>query len=260
MIYLKFSRTLAWGVLVAALGLVGGRTLNAQDEESKTPSVIVWFLFLDESEGAFYLKSATGYELLSGSPYSVEGRKTFKPGERIEIYKTLNRKVLTDDARVASASGRRVKVAEFPAPLDTASALAVLAPGPNEGGIPSYRVRFFEESPEEQVGGTIKLINLGQTRSAVALGAEYVVLQPGQIETIQAPVDSRNRLKVQVADELGGDWNVIERRVVFLRPNESMTGIFVYSPTGMKHLYSSGELLSLGGDPPPGHAWLQFKH
>jgi hypothetical protein len=236
-------------------------TVKAQNESSLLSKVDLWFLFLDESEGSFYIKTDGGFELLSGAPYSVTNTRSFLPGTSIEIYKDLRMQVDDTLNSEDEQRQRKAKVADLMVPSNLESALVVLAPvstGPN--GMPIFKERYFEEPLIDSASGSIQLINLGVSRTAAALGTERVVLEPGEVKTIKAPTDSRNRLKVQVADDLDGKWKVIERRVVFLSPGELLTGVFVYSASGMKHSYSRSELLSMGKDPPPCHAWLQFKH
>jgi hypothetical protein len=222
-------------------------------------SVDLCFLFLDESSGSFYLKTESGYELLSKSPYAVASPKTFRPNEPIEIYKELAATELPSDTE-SETNARRIKIAEFAAPDQFSAGLAVLAQPSQTSENSRFKVRFYEAPEKNPNNGVIQLINLGYTSIAVALGDARIVIEPGENKEIAASTDARNRLNVQVADKLNGEWKLIERRVVFLGPGERMTGVIVYSPSGMKHLYSKEELLLLGGTPPPAHAWLRFKN
>lgn len=235
-------------------------TAASNQDSAIIETVDLCFLFLDESPGSFYLKTASGYELLSKSPYAVASPKTFRANEPIEIYKELPASAELPSDIESETSARRIKIADFPAPDHFTAGLAVLAQSPKAGENSRFRVRFYEAPEKNPNHGVIQLINLGYTSIAVALGDERVIIQPGENREVTASTDARNRLKVQVADKLDGAWKLIERRVVFLSPGERMTGVIVYSPSGMKHLYSKEELLLLNGTPPPAHAWLRFKN
>jgi hypothetical protein len=232
---------------------------STQDSEM-LETVDLCFLFLDESSDSFYLKTASGFELLSKSPYAVANPKTFRHNEPIEIYKELSAATTLPADSESDAGARRIKIADFPAPDQFTAGLAVLAQPPQSSESNRFKVRFYAAPEKNPNNGVIQLINLGYTSIAAALGDTRIVIEPGENREIEASTDARNRLKVQVADKLDGEWKLIERRVVFLSPGERMTGVIVYSPSGMKHLYSKEELLLLGGTPPPAHAWLRFKN
>jgi len=247
---------------ICMLHAVSAQALSAVPTQAsdRVESVELSFLFLDESPGAFYLKTAGGYELLSKSPYAVAGSKTFRLGAPIEIYKEVPATPSPASTNETEAKKKRIQIAGFTAPDQFAAGLAVLAPESQTNGNGRFKVLFYDAPEKNSNNGVIQLINLGRTSMAVALGDMRLTLEPGETRIMNASTDARNRLKVQIADKLQGEWKLIERRVLFLAAGERMTGVIVYSPSGMKHLYSQKELLMLGGTPPPAHAWLQFKN
>lgn len=241
--------------------LAGAQVASAQSSgNARILEVDLWFLFLDESGGSFYVKNGSSYELLSNAPYSVQSPKTFTPGERVEIYRANRVDPVPLPNEEEEQRPKYVKIADVSAPNNAESALVVLAPRNPNDPFGSYNHRIYEEDARDRSEGSVKLINLGRSRAAALLGGERVLLEPGETVSIKPPRDEHNRVRIQIADSLHGDWQVIERRTLFLRPGERMTGVLVYSPSGMKHLYSQSELLSLGENPPPAHAWLQYKH
>jgi hypothetical protein len=92
---------------------------------------------------------------------------------------------------------------------------------------------------------------------AVEVGGELERVEPGRAEVIQAEPDSKHRLIVRVAVLNGEEWGLLYDSVVMMRPGERVTGVLVYSPSGMRHTYTPAELVEFG-DPPPRHQWLMY--
>ena len=253
----KFLRLVCVVVFcAAALGVVPAAF--AQKPENKPPPrpATLRFLFLDETAGAYSLKIDATYRRISTEPYAIS--QPFVPPDmkRLEIYKT--------SAQLDPVTGlpAQVRVATVTPPADTTSALVILTPRPATSGAAessaTYAVEFIYNSPSAFPAGSLRILNRGRVAMAARIGSERVVAEPGSVR-IHAPVvaDARGRLRVLVAVQGSDQWRLIDDRVAILKPDTRLTGLLVYSPSGLKFRMSP-DLLVERGDPPPSHVWLTY--
>lgn len=213
------------------------------------------FLFLDETPGSYSMKSGATTRQISSTPYAISPPVVVQPGGRFEIFQT--------SPRPDPATGKKiqVKIASLVPPADLASALVVVRPLPPPAGEtvpPPPEITYFDTSVAAFAPGSIRVINLGRA----ALGTQFDAdapfrLQPGQTRIVTPSPDDKNRIVVKIAVSEGDQWKLLSNKVTVLKPSQRMTGIFVYSPSGLIHTYTREELAEFG-KPAPGHFWLTY--
>ena len=241
-------------LLAFTLGVIALAPARAQaptPPEAPKPAKLR-FLFLDESTGAYALKIGKGYQQLSGSPYAISPVFTPATADRIELYKT------STHPDPVTKKIERTKIADFIPPVDTTSALVVVTPKPAKPGVaPVYTVNLIESSTKNFPLGSIRILNLGHVTMAAQFGASQVTVEPGASQIVQPSADRRYRILAKIAAKTGESWELRSDNLVILRPEQRITGIFFYSPSGMIHTYPPDEILE-HGPPPPGHFWLTY--
>ena len=212
------------------------------------------FLFLDESAGAYSLKIGQRHHDLGPTPYVISAPQELPPGTRLELYKEL------PDPETGQPV--RTRVLNRTAPADLTHALVVISPvaAVAADGTRAYAARFYDTDPARSPARSIRILNLSPTPMAARFGTSETSVGPGEAKTIQPAPDNRGRLRtfigVRTQNNTGG-WDVIYNSFISLRENQRMTGIVVYSPSGLRHTYSEDELTALG-PPKAGHFWLTF--
>ncbi|MDF3056359.1 MAG: hypothetical protein K0R17_574 [Rariglobus sp.] len=214
------------------------------------------FLFLDETPGAYALKIDTGFKQISSAPYAISPPFTPAGLNRLEIYKT---NPVPDPV---SGKNTRVKVATITPPANTSSALVILAPRPLAadalpGALPVYDVEFIDSDPQAYPLGTVRILNRGHAVMAAQFGEETVTSEPGSTRIVRPATDPRFRLRAKVATQTPGGWEMLDSNVTILKADTRITGVLVFSPSGMRHLYDESTLYGRGL-PPPGHVWLMY--
>jgi hypothetical protein len=238
---------------VLCLLLVSAR---AQTPPPVTPKpATLRFLFLDEKPGSYSLKSGNAYRQISPAPYAISTPITVQPQDRLDIYQL--------PAAPDPVTGKKepLKIASITAPATLTSALVVVSPRPPtpESPIPPPPgITFFDTSIDAFPPGGVRVINLGRS----PLGTQFdkiapFLLQPGETRIVTPVPDAKNRLVVRIAVSEGEAWKLISNKIAVLKPGQRMTGVFVYSPSGMLHTYTSDELAEFGR-PNPGHFWLTY--
>jgi hypothetical protein len=241
-------------VVFTTLAALPGLSIVASRAHAKEPSpeITLRFLFLDETPGAYSLKLGATYRQVSATPYMIGGPVTTEQADRLELYK---------DGPPDPATGKplRLKIATLNAPADTSSALVVITPRPPAPGTttPVYTTAFFDNDPRAFPPRSIRILNLGQAPMAAQFGSAQVITQPGASQIIQPTVDPRNRVFGKIAVQTPTGWELLYNRITVLRSDERVTGVFVYSPSGLRHTYTSREIEE-NGPPPPGHFWLTY--
>jgi hypothetical protein len=208
------------------------------------------FLFLEESGGRYVLQTGTGAHHLSSYPYAVSAPVRVPRDQRAEVQQILP----PDPADDGEGIPRLLTVATIQPPAAAADALVVLTPGaPGE----AHRVRYHNSAPSVFPASSLRVINLASELIAVELGGHMERIPPGETRILPARADHRNRVIARVARRGPDDWHLLYNSVLLLRPGERMTGVVVFSPSGMRHTYTEAELLEFG-DPPPRHEWVTF--
>lgn len=225
----------------------------AQAPEEKKPASLR-FLFLDESAGAYSLKIGTTFKRLSAAPYTISPSYSPPDLARLDIYKAST----TLDPKTGLPV--QALVSTFTPPSNTKSALVILTPRtvpPDATTPPMYDVEFIDNDASSFPGGSIRLLNRGKATMAARLAGEQITTEPGASKIISPVADQRGRLRILIAVQGPDQWRMIDDNVAIVKPDIRVTGILVYSPSGMK--FRLGPYLSAErGDPPPSHAWLTY--
>lgn len=212
------------------------------------------FLFIDESAGYYSLKLNTAFRQVSANPYEISAPFTpadFKP---LDVYKTL------PDPKTGTP--RPVKIASFIPPANTPSVLVIITPraADTPDVAPVYKVELIDSNPTLFPAGSIRIIN----RSPVAMAAQFsssrILTAPGEINLVQPSTDNRRRVLFKIAIQIqqdAGGWQLIQDSITVIRAKERMVGILVYSPSGMRHMFTASEIAEMG-PPKPGCFWLTF--
>lgn len=232
--------------LVLLLPLCAG----AQSPSAPKP-VSIRFLFLDETSGDYLVKLGSEFQNLGSKPYVVSSPFVFAPGSRLELYKQL------PDPKTGELV--RTRVLNLTVTASPLHALAVIAPTTTAStdGTINYRARLYDVSPENTPDRSIRILNLSPSPMAARFGEDQIEISPGEERLVTPSVDKRSRIRVYVASQTNEGWNMIFNSFLSLQENTSMTGIVIYSPSGMRHTYTKDELDVLGA-PSPGFFWLYF--
>ena len=213
------------------------------------------FLFLDENPGAYAIKTAAGLRPISSAPYAISPPVSVAPQTHFEIYQTL--------PAIDPATGKKksLKLGVIAPPAGVLSALVVVkvaTPPPGSKDAPRCDLTYFDTSAEAFPPGSIRVINLGRA----PLGTQFdkdapFQLQPGETRVVKPSPDARNRVVAKIAVSEGDSWRLLSNKIVLLGPGQRMTGVFLYSPSGLLHTYTSEELAEFG-KPKPGHFWISY--
>jgi hypothetical protein len=227
--------------------------LRAAPEDPPKPATLR-FLFLDETAGSYVLKTDKAYRPVSASPYTIS--PPFAPADwkPLQLYKQGT----VRDAKTGELP--RVKVATITPPASTTAALVIITPRPPSPDTPdllSYNVEYIDSAASSFPGGSIRILNRGRVDMAARLSNEQIVAEPGSIKIVSPVADQRGRLRVMVAVQTPEKWKLIDDNIVFVMPDIRVTGVLVYSPSGLKFRFGP-DLLAERGDPPPSHVWLTY--
>ncbi|MFH1499405.1 MAG: hypothetical protein ABII82_16470 [Verrucomicrobiota bacterium] len=220
---------------------------------AQTPpaSAKIRFLFLDESNGSYSVKIGADHIELGSKPYVFSRPFEFPVGSRLELHKRL------PDPKTGETV--RTRVANLTVGASPTHALAIVSPSATAapGATPDYRVNLYDVSPEKTPDRSIRILNLSPSPMAARFGTDQLEVSPGGERIVAPTVDKRSRIRVYVAAQAAGEWNMIFNSFLSLQEKTRMTGIVVYSPSGMRHTYTENELKTLG-PPQPGFFWLYF--
>lgn len=260
--FTPFSCFVRIAVVLFGSVLFGAHASAQSTPPTPPPPAKLRFLFLDESAGHYVLKvGENAFRQVSANPYEISSpyqppqppRGAAVPVSRLELFKT--------QAVIDPATGRprQVKIATFTPPSNTPSALVVVTPRPPVApDAPlDFKVEIIDCNPADFPAGSIRIINRGRVPMGALFGAERTVTQPGESTVVRPAVDSRDRVFYKIAAQEAGGWKLLTDNITVLRPSTRMFGIFVFSPSGMKHKRTAEELAEFG-PPPPGHFWLSF--
>lgn len=224
---------------------------HAQTEPPAPPKLR--FLFLDETPGAYFVKAGETDLQVSSNPYEISAPFAPASFDRIDLYKAH------PEPDPKTGKIERVKIASVTPPADTPAALVVVTPRPpvDPATAPVYGVELIDSNPADFPPGSLRIINRGHAAMAARFGTSDVITPAGETRVIRPTTDSRHRSFFKVAIQLqkAGGWELLQDSLVIIRPNERMIGLLVYSPGGMKHMLTPGELFEFG-PPKPGHFWL----
>lgn len=243
---LRLVRSVLWTTAVVLCGMA---TLRGDGTPAR-----LRFLFLDESAGAYALKVDGRYEPLTSGPYEISQPRFPKDSQPMELYKL--------GATLDPQTGKPAvtKVASVTPPTGMTSALVVITPRATDSGSsakPTYDVDVYDNAPESFPARSIRILNLGHSAMAAQFGDTRSLVKPGETRLVQPSADRRNRIFSKIAVANSDGWKLLYDSITILRPEERMIGVFVYSPTGMRYIYTEQEI-AIMGPPPPGHFWLTY--
>lgn len=237
--------------LLVAAGCLLASVLCAQPTPPPKPANLR-FLFIDETPGAYALKIGSDFRQISSAPYIISAPYTPASLRPIELFKTGT----TPDPRTGELP--RDKVASFTPPANTTSALVIITPRPAApGAAVNYDVEVIDSAPGAFPGGAIRILNRGHTTLAVQFSTEQIITEPGGVKLLQPATDDRGRIRARVAVQTPEKWKLISDNVAVVKPTTRLTGVLVYSPSGMKFRFNKS-ILAERGDPPPSHVWLTY--
>jgi hypothetical protein len=242
-----------WLFGMSVLTALFGSFLHAQTPDTPKPARLR-FLFLDETAGAYSLKIDRAFKSVSSGPYTIS--PPYTPGSLapLDIYKTSTRR----DPETGEFP--RIKVTSFTPPSNLSSALVIITPQPSATDsltLPACRVEIIDNSPATFPGGSLRILNRGQTSLAVSLSGDQIIVEPATNRILAPVADARGRLRVLIAVQTPDQWKLIDDNVAVVTPETRITGVLVYSPSGMK--FRLGPYLTAErGDPPPSHVWLTY--
>lgn len=232
-----------------AVALLGGSGRAASPDEPV--KVTLRFLFLDESAGSYSIRIDGRYDELGPTPYVISAPEKLAPAARMELFKEK------PDPKTGVLVKTRVLNRQVPSGL--ISALVVVTPTSttSEDGTWSYGARFYDTDPAKTPPRSIRIFNLSPVAMVARFGADQVGVGPGESTVTVPPLDPRGRARTFVGVRAAGEGKLIYNSFISLREGQRMTGIVVYSPSGMRHTYTEDELKYLGA-PKPGCFWLMY--
>lgn len=221
--------------------LLGGASLRGQDETR----IQLRFLFLDESRSAYFLQLEDETVRLSAAPYSISPPITVQYGQTLNILQ----------ANTSRKSEARREILNIQAPDQGNSALVVVEP--QSGKSSDYRYSILETGSARRDPQSLQIFNLGLTETAVLIGESKALIPAGETKLMNINPDAKHRVIAKVGERTTEGWRMLYDGVIALRPEQKMTAVIVYSPTGLRYTYTKQEIQEFG-EPEPGHFWLTF--
>lgn len=212
------------------------------------------FLFLDETAGAYAVKTGSTFRQISSTPYAISAEFTPADLTPLEIYKT------NPAPDPVTGKTERVKIAGITPPVTTTAALFIITPRPQPAGTTapaSYSVEMIDSDARAAPAGSLRILNRGLVSLAAQIGTEQISANPGDTRLFKPVTDQRFRVRIKIAVNNQDGWKLIDDRIAKVRADTRTTGILVFSPSGMRHTYPEDEIISRG-PPPPGHFWLTY--
>lgn len=238
------------------LSVTAGLMLLGASSVAQTPAAApapprLRFLFLDETPGSYALRFEKEERVISSGPYVISAPFTPSDFKPLKITKEF-----TEPG--TGAPLREVVASVTPSPGDRSSLVIVTPRARASAEAPlSYAVEIIDCGPDRFPLGSIAIINRARATVAAKFGNEQAAVVPGQTTIVRPVTDSRHRVFSRIAAQTPAGWIPISDSVSVVRPQERVIGVFVYSPSGMRHTYTAYELAEFG-PPRPGHFWLTF--
>lgn len=235
-------------VWLFVLSLLNGY-LFGQGSDEETP-VDVRILVVDEVGEGFAVNAGEQEVIVCNHPYEISRPVRYWGGDQLELSQVAYR--VNDDGETEpdfSLAGSIV------IPEDASSILVVFLPNKDRS---EYYGKIYADSDSDFPYGSLRVINLSPSAIAFAAGGDRQFLESGEIAVVSPEVDRKNRLFLKVADKKSDEWNILLNSVEVLRPSDRITGVVVYSPSGMRHTMTSTEI-RMFGEPKPGNYWIDFR-
>lgn len=234
--------------------LSGLLPLTRVQAEDPPPPAKLRFLFLDEIPGTYSLKMGEEYRILTSSPYRVSPPITPPDLNRMVVFK--------------NGPFRNPETGEFPKfpvaiinpPNNTTSSLVVITPIPKaqgESGGPKARVEYIDCDPGIVPAGSMRILNRGRAPLVAQIGADNFKVDVGKERIVSPDVDKRYRVRTRIVSTNGDGLQYIDDNVAIIPPAARVTGLMVFSPSGLRFRLGEDVIEKLG-EPTPSHVWLTF--
>jgi len=238
------TRFLTLGLLTCAL------PASAQTEDPPPPARIR-FLFLEETPGRYSLQMGKEIHQLTAAPYVISPAITPTDLRELQIFKNGNTR------NPETGEYPRVQVATLIPPNQSGTALIILRPDPNiPNGIP-FLMEVIDSDPKAWPVGSIRIFNRGQVNMAADIGGKMVIVRPNAHIVIPAVGDHRHRIRARIATQDPDGWQLIDDSIAIVRPEGRLTGLMIFSPSGLRFRYGD-DFIEQRGPPPPRHVWLTY--
>lgn len=230
---------------------MGFSTLASAQPADFAPLPRLRFLFLDESAGAYSVKVGRDQRQLSSGPYVISPPFTPADLKPLVLFKELS-----DPATGLVAP---IEVARVSVPTDSTSALVIVSPRPRPAATSplAYAVEIVPTSAEEFPAGSVGIVNRAQAAVATKFGDVQAAVAPGEVKILRVTPDHRHRVLSRIAGQTSEGWKLVSDSISVVRPEERLIGIYVHSPSGMRHMFTAEEIAEFG-PPQPGNFWLTF--
>lgn len=238
--------------------LAGSTALIAQTPAPAPRPATLRFLFLEDRPASYFVQTGKNeYRKISSSPYAISAPFVPPSLEAVRIYRYQTQPPASP---AGAAPSPYVEVATVTPSATSSSTLIVLIPQAPVAPAtkPGLRAVEYDADPSGFPAGSVRVINLGRTEMAVQLGrATPAQVSPGTTTVLRPSPDSQDRVPARIAFKDTTGWRILSNKILMLRPEQRITGVLVYSPSGMRHTYTREEIAEFG-QPKPGHAWLTF--
>lgn len=251
----RFLRSL----FAIACSFVGITALFSQTAAPAPRPATLRFLFLEDRPAAYFVQTGKNdYRQISSSPYAISVPFVPPTANPITIYRHQPQPAAPTTPGVTPSP--YLKVATVTPSITASSTLIVFIPQPPvaPATVPGLRAVEYDTDPSNFPAGSIRVINLGRAEMAVQLGSTTPAqVSPGSTTIMRPSPDAHNRVPARIGVQDTSGWRILSNKILLLRPDQRITGVFVYSPSGMRHTYTREEIAEFG-PPKPGHAWLTF--
>lgn len=210
------------------------------------------FIFIDETAGTYSLKIGREFRRISSSPYSISPVITPPGFGQLEIHKTLP---IIDPI---TGENVRIKITSFTPPSNTTAALVIVTPQFQvNASAPTASIEFIDNSPSAYPAGTIRILNRSQHAMGAQFGEDAFRVEPDTVQIIRPVTNERGLVRSRIAGPTPKGWKVIDDNVAVVTPTTRLTGIFLFSPSGMRFRFNDA-FIAERGEPPPAHVWLTY--
>ncbi|MFH1499657.1 MAG: hypothetical protein ABII82_17745 [Verrucomicrobiota bacterium] len=251
MIFLRKLRLVHWALVIGQC--LFALDCLAQTDAPRTPAKLR-FVFVDEAAGSYSLKIGREFKKLSSSPYSLSPVITPPGFGQLEIHKTLP----TIDPE--TGENIRIKLTTFTPPANTTAALAIVTPrfpGNDPTLTPTASIEFIDNDPSAYPAGTIRVLNRSQHAMAAQFGEDKILVEPSGVQIIRPTTNDRGLVRSRIAGQTATGWKIIDDNVAVVKPETRLTGLFLFSPSGMRFRFNAA-FIAERGEPPPSHVWLTY--
>lgn len=241
--------------IASVLGALVLASVARAKGQQPPPPVVVRFLFLEEEFGGYYFRDnqTKTDRKIGDTPYVISDPQAVPFGEAVKLYKDY------PDAKTGAPV--RTEILSVKPPASAVAALVVVTarpPAAGGDGRPVYQAEFYNSDAAMFPAGSVRVINLGRAELAAKFGKTQVSLSPSQLKVVQPTFDARHRVRTYIGvGSSAGGWQLVYDSITSLRPGQRLTGVLVYSPSGMRHTYRP-EDLAVMPPPKPGHFWLTY--